>query len=114
MDLALKRFSRQLPALSDARLARSQLPQCLCLMGVVAIHQRCGTSFKYSWNGKRIVFSKLDEWELSDLFKVSRSKWLQLVSALHPDRGGSSELCSRLNALWARIDFLFKRKGVSI
>jgi len=57
--------------------------------------------------------AKANEWELKDWFDTAHQLYIKMVRMLHPDKGGLSEACSRLNELWSRIKILFQRKGVS-
>jgi hypothetical protein len=103
----VKRYTKLLPA--TARIGRIQLPQALVALGMTNVGSK---QVKYG-NG-RLMLSKLNEWQLGDLYRQARSLYLHLVIMLHPDKGGPDELCARLNALWARIEFLFERKGITV
>jgi hypothetical protein len=85
-------------------LDRMQLAECLTALGMrVNVGQ----------NRKLTPVRRMNEWQLSDLYQAARRLWLKLVAGIHPDRGGSTAACSRLNELWTRIEFLFRQKGIS-
>ncbi len=98
MNAALAKYCRHLPA--TRQLRQMQLAECLYRLGVKPT------------SGRSLNVRKMNEWELADLFKSAQQLFRKMVAMLHPDRGGSNTLCSKLNALWVRIKTLFRRKGV--
>lgn len=100
------RYAQLLPA--SQRIGRIQLPQALVALGMDNVGCK-----KTKYRHGKIMVCKLNEWQLFDLYQAARKLYRQLVVQLHPDRGGSVDLCARLNALWNRIEFLFKRKGIT-
>jgi hypothetical protein len=101
------RYAKLLPA--TQRIGHIQLPQALVALGMTSVGCK-----KTKYGQGRLMVSKLNEWQLFDLYVAARKLYRLLVVQLHPDRGGSACVCARLNALWARIEFLFKRKGIEV
>ena len=99
MTAKLQRCFRQLPA--TEKVNRLPLNNCLKRLGVKPSH------------GQWFNLSHMDTWQLQDLFGTAHKVYRRMMVVVHPDRGGDQQLCSRLTALWARIKFLFARKGIT-
>jgi hypothetical protein len=98
MTRSLQCYFRQLPA--TQKVNRLPLANCLRRLGV---KPATGYWFK---------LSSMSVYQLLDVFHAAHMKFREMMSKVHTDIGGSQEACSRLTELWARIKFLFKRKGI--
>lgn len=87
--------------------ARSSMVSLLNRLGVARPTYRDsdGTSLP-------IPIPRLTEGQLYDVYDRARRVYREHVAQAHPDRGGNQEQCARLNRIWARLQGLFKRKGI--
>lgn len=99
MKMKVKRKSYQI-----ARGAPRQITACLTVLGVdfrIGIHTK-----------RRYGFWRLYEARLHFILYDAWRAWRGQIQDVHPDKpGGNAKACAHLNAVWARIELLFARKG---
>lgn len=50
-----------------------------------------------------------------ELLERAKKGWKKKMQQFHPDKpGGCNRKASELNAIWKRVELLFKRKGVTL
>ena len=104
MTATLQRYARQLPG--EKKLVKMGLTECLHRLGMKADKKTVGGCFCFN-------IRKMNEWDLKTLFERAHALFRKMMTALHPDAGGSEKFCARLTELWMRIKQLFKRKGIT-
>lgn len=49
-----------------------------------------------------------------EILEAAREAWRRAIAQVHPDRGGSTTLAAKVNALWQRVELLFRKKGYAL
>lgn len=55
-----------------------------------------------------------DEWQLYDLLVLCRRTWLTGCKRIQTQFTQNHKAAARWNALWQRVKFLFKKRGVTL
>jgi hypothetical protein len=102
----LKRIqARNLPSLKN-----------VATMKLETLLKKLGIGPERTHNGQRAFnIGRMDCWQIQSLFEKAKRVYLRMIKSVYPYRHGQScESASVLNALWRRIEELFRRKGAEV
>ncbi|MFZ1072724.1 MAG: hypothetical protein WAO21_04745 [Verrucomicrobiia bacterium] len=106
-----------LPSLQ--RIERKPLCVCLGLIGATPVRTRYESGWtinqakRHAHKGGGFNLGRLTEWELHDLYIECHKLWLEGCKMIQTHLVKNHEAAAKWNALWARLEELFKRRGVT-
>lgn len=107
-------------ALDD--FSRATVSMCLEALGIIERDQNHPRSHPFEKSEKkyrRILrfegFWGQDRYDLEDIFKEAREKYLERIKEIHPDKNiTQAKTATRIIAAWKQLEKLFKRHGYTL
>jgi hypothetical protein len=95
------------------RIERKPLYACLGMIGAKPVRQTRGFGFP-AHPRPGSGFHHLTQWELHDLSTECHKLWIEGCKVIQTHLIENHDAAAKWNALWARLEELFKRKGVEM